>query len=145
MKTSGNGQKEAIEKASKILSGANTVYLATNGSHGHPNLRAMSPAKTDGVKNIWFATNAGSSKVRELLNDGHAVIYASAPRNAGECRFWGSVEVLTDVSSKKKVWKEEYKAHFPDGVSSEDLTVLRFDVSNGIYTNKNMENFEFKN
>jgi general stress protein 26 len=145
MKKGENGQKEVIEKVSKILSGAKSVYLATNGSHGHPNLRAMAPAQVDGVKSVWFLTSAMSSKIQEIQNDGHAVIYADAPRNAGECRLWGIVSVMSDAASREKAWKDEFKEHFPDGASSEDLRVLRFDVSNGIYTNKNMESFEFKN
>jgi general stress protein 26 len=104
----------------------------------------MAPLRLDGVKSIWFATEAGSSKVQEILKDGNAVIYAEAPRNAGECRLWGNIEVLSDAVSKKKVWSEELRAHFPDGVNSPEMRVLRFDVSNGIYVTTNRELFDFK-
>jgi general stress protein 26 len=145
MKKSENEREEAIEKISKILSGAKSVYLATNGSHGHPNLRAMMPAKAEGASSVWFVTNAESSKVQELLKDPSAVLYASAPRNAGECRLWGKVEVLSDPASRKHAWNEAFKEHFPEGAEAENLRVLRFEASNGIYTNKNKESIEFKN
>jgi general stress protein 26 len=105
----------------------------------------MAPLKIDGVKSVWFATYEGSSKVQELLKDGNAVIYAEASRDATECRLWGNIEVLSDDASKKYVWSEELRDHFPDGADSPEMRVLRFDVSNGIYIDKNREIFEFKN
>ena len=145
MGTNENGQKEIVEKAAKILSGAKTVYLATNGSHGHPNLRAMAPAMVDGIESVWFMTFAGSSKVKEILRDNHAVLYAWSSRSGTECRLWGTVDVLDDAASKKKVWSEEFREHFPDGPSSENMRVLRFNVSNGTYVNKKMEAYNFEN
>jgi len=133
-----------IEKAAKLLAGAKTVYLATNGSHGHPNLRALSPVTVEGVRTVWFATDAVSNKVQELQNDKHAVIYVDAPRAACECRLWGFVEILDDMESREKIWNEEVAKHCPDGIESPDLRVLRFDVVNGRYTdNKKMETFPF--
>ena len=146
MKSGADGQKEAIEKAAKLLSGAKTLYMATNGSHGHPNLRAMMPVKVDGVKSVWFLTDAASSKIVELAHDGHAVLYAEAPRMAGECRFWGTVAIFDDFSVKQELWKEDYRPHFPNGPESENMRVLRFDVSNGVYVSyKDMESVPFKN
>jgi len=141
-----NGKKEVLAKAAKLLSGtkAKTVYLATNGSHGHPNLRAMVPIMVEGVKAIWFATSAKSNKVLELQNDNHAVVYFDAPRMAGECRLWGFVEILDDMESRKKVWNDMIANHFPDGIESPDLRALRFDVTSGIYVNKNWEIFPFE-
>ena len=145
MKKTETDTNDVTTKTAKLLAGAKTVYLATNGSHGHPNLRAMAPVKVEGVKTIWFVTIAGSCKVSELQNDKHAVVYVEIPRMGGECRFWGYVEVLDDKESRKEVWNDKVKEYFPEGVNSPNMKVLRFDVTNGIYTNKNMENFTFEN
>ena len=145
MKKTENGANDVIAKTAKLLAGAKTVYVATNGSHGHPNLRAMVPiAVEEGIRAIWFATSAESSKVLELQNDKHAAVYVEAPRMAGECRLWGYVEVLDDMESRKKVWNDLTAKHFPDGVESPDLRALRFDVTSGIYVNKNWEIFPFE-
>ena len=144
MKKTENGANEVIEKTTKLLAGAKKVYMATNGSHGHPNLRAMAPIKVEGANIIWFTAFAGSSKILELQNDNHAVIYFDAPRMAGEFRLWGFVEILDDMESRKKVWNDITAQHFPDGIESPNLRVLRFDTVNGTYTNKNMETFPFE-
>ncbi|MDR1578739.1 MAG: pyridoxamine 5'-phosphate oxidase family protein, partial [Synergistaceae bacterium] len=101
-------KKEILEKASRILETAKCVYMATNGENGHPNLRALVTAKVEGAKTLWFVADEESSKVQELLRDDKAVIYAPAARGAGEARFWGNVEILDDMASKKKVWSDEF-------------------------------------
>jgi general stress protein 26 len=135
---------EAKERSAKILSGVKTVYLATNGSHGHPNLRAMTIARVSGVKTIWFAAAAGSSKFAELERDGKAVVYASDSRKTAECRLWGYVEIFDDPESKKIVWRDELeKFLFVEGIESPDVRALRFTVTSGIYRNKTGAEGEF--
>ncbi|MDR3164260.1 MAG: pyridoxamine 5'-phosphate oxidase family protein, partial [Synergistaceae bacterium] len=102
-------------------------------------------AKAEGVKTLWFVASEESSKVKELLRDDKAVIYVPAARGGGEVRFWGNVEILEDMASRKKVWSDEYAAHFPNGIESPDVRVLRFQVSNGIYVDKNWQRHAFKN
>jgi general stress protein 26 len=138
-------KKEVLEKAAKLLESAKCVYMATNGENGHPNLRALETTRAEGAKTLWFVSDEESSKVQELLRDDKAVIYVPAARGAGEARFWGNVEVLDDMASKKKVWSDELTEHFPGGIESPNIRVLRFKVSNGIYADKNWEKHEFKN
>jgi general stress protein 26 len=145
MKTNEISAEQAMSKTERVLAGAKVVYMATNGSHGHPNVRAMSTAKTDGVKTMWFVTDAGSSKAAELANDNKSVVYAMAPRGAGECRVWGSVDILDDEESRQSVWREDFEEHFSDGPDSPELRVLRFNISNGVYSNKAGKSGEFKN
>ena len=38
MKKTENGADDVLAKTAKLLAGAKTVYLATNGSHGHPKI-----------------------------------------------------------------------------------------------------------
>ncbi|MDR1915000.1 MAG: pyridoxamine 5'-phosphate oxidase family protein [Synergistaceae bacterium] len=146
MKAGEFSNKEARAKIEKMLSGAKIVYMGTNGSHGHPNIRAVSPAKIEGVETIWFVTDLNSSKIIELVKDNKAVVYALGARMVAECRLWGYVTILDDAASKKSVWHDDLKKHlFPDGVNSSSLRVLRFDVSNGYYSSKGGKCGEFKN
>jgi general stress protein 26 len=145
MKTNELKAEEAKTKTGRVLAGAKVVYMATNGSHGHPNVRAMSTAKAEGVKALWFVTDAGSSKVAELAGDNKSVIYAAAPRGAGECRVWGSVDILDDGASRKTAWRDEFMEHFPGGAGSPELRVLRFNIANGVYRSKAGKRGEFKN
>lgn len=136
MKESELSRKEARAKAEKLLDATKIVFLATNGSHGHPNVRAMMPVKCEGVEKLWFCCDLESSKIIELVKSDKAVVYGYAPRTLAEFRLWGSVEILEDTASRKLVWNDELKKHFPGGVNDPTMRVLRFDVISGLYRNK---------
>jgi general stress protein 26 len=129
-------REDAMAKAMKLLSGAKTVFLATNGSHGHPNLRAMTPIKFEGVHTLWFATSQESSKVNELAGDNKAAVYGYSPRSMSEFRLWGNVDVLDDEGSREHIWTEALKKHFPEGANDPGMRVLRFSAVSGMYTAK---------
>ena len=127
--------KEAREKTEKLLEKVKAVFLATNGSHGgHPNVRAMMVAKNEGIVRIWFGTSLDSGKIIELVKDNKATIYGYSPRTMTEFRLWGNVAILDDAESRKHIWRDEFKVHFPGGVNDPNLRVLRFDASNGVFS-----------
>lgn len=144
MKSMELSAKEAREKAEKLLEKAKAVFLATNGSHGgHPNLRAMVVAKSEGIVRMWFCTSLGSDKILELVKDDKATIYGYSPRTMTEFRLWGSIVILDDPESKKHVWNDAFKEHFPGGVNDPDLRILRFDANNGVYSTPDGKNGQF--
>jgi general stress protein 26 len=129
-------QEEARTKAEKLLSGVKTIFLATNGSHGHPNVRAMAPLSVDGVGILWFGTSLESSKIIELVKDDKAAVYGYSQRALSEFRLWGNVTILDDHASRKHIWTDDLKDHFPGGVQDPDLRVLRFQTVSGLYSGK---------
>jgi general stress protein 26 len=129
-------REEARAKAEKLLSGAKTLFLATNGSHGHPNLRAMVPLLIEGVEVLWFSAHQESSKIIELAKDDKAAVFGYSPRSISEFRLWGSVEVLDDMASKERVWTDALKEHFPGGVQDPNLRILRFRSISGLFNAK---------
>ncbi|GHV29388.1 hypothetical protein FACS1894167_08620 [Synergistales bacterium] len=137
MKEETYNAKDAQEKAYKLLfGGANPLFLATNGSHGHPNIRAMKPLYMDGVKSIWFATALESSKIIELIKCEKAVIYGYSSKTLAEFRLWGSAVILDDAESRKLVWNDNLKEFFTEGMSDPNMRVLRFDTLSGVYSGK---------
>ena len=126
-------QKEARAKVEKLMANVETMFFATNGSHGHPNIRAMMPVRIDGTQAVWFATSLESSKLIELVKDNKAAIYGYAPNSMAEFRLWGNVTILDDHESRHLVWTDELKEHFPEGADDPILRVLRFDVVSGLY------------
>ncbi|MDR1885079.1 MAG: pyridoxamine 5'-phosphate oxidase family protein [Synergistaceae bacterium] len=146
MKSEEINHKDAKAKAEKLLAESKLVFMGTNGSHGHPNVRALVPMKFEDVRTIWFATDLHSSKILELIKNNRAVVYAFSQKSMTECRFWGAVTILEDAASRKHVWTDELKKHFEGGVDDPRLRVLRFDISNGVYgSNKDGKSGSFTN
>lgn len=124
---------EARTKAEAILRSLPGLSVATNGENGYPDLRALAIGHVDDVQTIWFSTSSCSKKLKELAADPRATLYGFDMQSMGEFRLFGSFEVRTDTESRKKVWKDEYKAYWPDGIDSPNMTVLKFTTKSGIY------------
>ena len=60
-----------------------------------------------------------------------------------EFRLFGNVELLSDSVARKKIWRDEFIEHFPDGIDSPTMIVLRFNTDHGVYENYMKENGKF--
>lgn len=123
---------ETQEKIRAAIAGVEEVILATNGSHGHPNVRTMCLACGNGIDTMWFVTSLESSKIIELIKSSKAAVYIRASGDA-EVRLWGTVAILDDHDSRRYVWKDYMKDSFPGGQEDPNMRVLRFDVISGLF------------
>lgn len=124
--------EEAQDKIRAITDVVEEVILATNGSHGHPNVRTMRIACGNGVDTLWFVTSLESSKIIELIKSSKASVYIRSDGDA-EVRLWGTVAILDDHDSRRYVWRDYMKECFPEGEEDPNMRVLRFDVISGLY------------
>jgi general stress protein 26 len=68
--------------------------------NGFPNSKAMlPPRKREGIKYIFFTTNASSLRVKQYLNDPKACIYFFDKRFFKGVMLRGTMEVLHDSAS----------------------------------------------
>ena len=124
----------AKERAKELLAPMGTVFLATNGDDGRPNVRAMSVTKCDGLKTVWMISGISSGKSKELLKDPNCTLYATKMDDTAdylELRLRGSIELLDDAESRAAVWHDAYNAYFPGGKSDPELRVLKFTADSG--------------
>jgi general stress protein 26 len=122
--------KDRIQKAFEKIP---FVSFGTLGTNGWPNVRALMVVVKDGVETLWFATETTSSKIAELKANPKAILYGYDVESMLEFRLFGKVEMLTDSASRQKIWSDEMIQHFPDGIDSPNMVVLRFDTESGFY------------
>jgi general stress protein 26 len=119
------------------------VSLATFGTDGYPDVRVLLVTAKDGVDSIWFATETTSGKIAQLQKNPKAAIYGYSRETMTEFRLFGKVELLTDMASRQKIWKEEYIQHFPEGINSPTMVILRFNTERGMYDSYGREMGKF--
>jgi general stress protein 26 len=115
------------------------VSLATFGPDGYPDVRVLLVSANDGVDSIWFATGTESPKIVQLQKNPKAAIYGYDMAAMTEFRLFGSIELLHDSVSRRKIWRDCFLQHFPEGVDSPTMTVLRFNTDHGAYDNYGKE------
>lgn len=117
---------EAIEKALALVGRSEIAMLGTNGDDGYPNIKAMINVEHHGLKEVWFSTNTSSRRVSQLLQDSKACVYYVDFDQWMGLMLVGSVEVLQDMESKERLWREGSEKYYPQGVTDPDYSVLRF-------------------
>ena len=117
---------EAIEKALALVGRSEIAMLGTNGDDGYPNIKAMINVEHHGLKEVWFSTNTSSRRVSQLLQDSKACVYYVDFDQWMGLMLVGSVEVLQDMESKERLWREGFEKYYPQGVTDPDYSVLRF-------------------
>jgi len=138
---------DAAETKSRILQMLNkecvVVSVATFGTDDYPDIRALVVTANDGVDTIWFATETTSRKIAQLQKNPKAAIYSYDGEAMTEFRLFGTVELLNDAASRRKVWQDDFTQHWPDGVDSPNMIVLRFNTDRGVYDSYGQEAGKF--
>lgn len=120
------------------------VYISSVDESGYPCTRAMLGVRErDGIKTMYFSTNASSMKVAQYKANPKSCIYICDKRFFRGCLLKGDVEVLTDSASKQRLWRDGDTQYYPQGVTDPDYCVLRFTIHSGrYYSNFKSEDFE---
>ena len=134
---------EAKSRILQMLDKETFVSLATFGTDAYPDVRVLLVAAKDGVDSIWFATETTSSKIAQLRKNPKAALYGYDMETMTEFRLFGSVAMLTDAASRRKIWQDVFVQHFPDGVDAPNMIVLRFNTDHGIYDSYGREAGKF--
>jgi general stress protein 26 len=126
-------KEEAIREALALANRSGIAMLGTNGDKGYPNIKAMIKMENEGLNRIWFSTNTSSKRVSQLLRNSKTCVYFVDLEQWMGLMLVGDVEVLQDIESKQRLWREGFEKYYPLGVTDPDYCVLRFTAQWGNY------------
>jgi general stress protein 26 len=126
-------KEEAIREALALTNRSGIAMLGTNGENGYPNIKAMIKMENEGLNRIWFSTNTSSKRVGQLAQNPKTCVYFVDFEQWMGLMLVGNVEVLQDVESKQRLWREGFEKYYPLGVADPDYSVLRFTAQWGNY------------
>jgi general stress protein 26 len=118
-------------KVYELLQGYDNVMLVTHGKGGRLDARPMNVAQLDDNCDLWFLTHV-DEKVEELRANPVAQVVAQHEQDSW-LSLSGTVEVLNDRQRVEALWKEPYRAWFPDGKDDPNLRILAFRAEHGEY------------
>ncbi|MGE5654147.1 MAG: pyridoxamine 5'-phosphate oxidase family protein [Bacillota bacterium] len=124
---------DAKREALSLVVSSRAVVVACNGQDGYPYTKAMFKMEHDGLKTVWFSTNTSSQRVAVFQRDPRASLYFMDAEEAEGVMLVGEMEILDDLESRKRIWREGYERYYPLGVSDPDYSVLRFTARWGRY------------
>jgi general stress protein 26 len=127
---------EAIKAALELANRAEIVMLGTNGDNGYPNIKGMIKRENEGLRTVWFSTNTSSKRVPQIMKDSRTCVYFVDFEQWKGLMQVGTMEVLQDPESKKRLWEDYDIKYYPEGVNDPDYTVMRFTAEWGNYYHK---------
>jgi len=122
--------KEAV--IGKMADTSKFVYIGYLDALGYPVTKAMlAPRERKGIKEFWLTTNTSSNKVRCFKSNPKASLYFVDTRSYRGFSLQGTMEVLEDEESKRRIWKMGDRLYYKGGVSDPDYCVLHFVADRG--------------
>lgn len=123
--------EEGRRKAQDLLSLSEIAMVGSNGGDGHPHIKAMFKIRADGLRHVYFSTNTSSRRVSQFRQDPKSCLYFFDPDVFCGLMLSGTMEIADDPELKQRLWREGWKAYYPQGVTDPDYTILQFTASWG--------------
>ena len=112
------------DKVIDMLDDFDTAMMITHAPSGPLDCRPMHVAKSDLRQGgpLWFITSAESQKVMEIAHDATTLlIFQEGDRYVA---VWGRSTVSQDRDRIDELWREPYRAWFPQGVGDPDIRLV---------------------
>ncbi len=113
---------ETRDAALRFLRESAVSHLATVWE-GNPVGRAMQIARVDDDFTLWYATAAGSPKMRHL--EGNPRVCVTASDGARDVRVFGRARVVSDQATRHGLWRDAWRRYFKFGKDDPQYVLLR--------------------
>lgn len=119
--------RDAEKTVGNMIDKEKTIFVGSVDAEGFPNIKAMlQTRKREGIKHIYLSTNTSSMRVSQFLKNNRACLYVCNTRFFKGVMLRGTMEILTDSTSKEMIWQEGDTMYYPEGVTDPDYCVLKF-------------------
>jgi general stress protein 26 len=118
----------ALEQLREKIKGIRIAMLTTIDEDGSLHSRPMATQETEGDRDLWFFTAAGSPKVGEIERDQRVNLSYADPDDQRYVSVSGTARLVRDRAKAKELWNPLLKAWFPKGLDDPELALLRVQV-----------------
>jgi general stress protein 26 len=124
---------EANEKIKDLAEKADICLFTTNLGKLPLTTRPMSTRAVDDDGIIWFFSREGSNKNQEIERDNRVQLFYSNTGSQEYMTLYGTATIMKDEAKAKELWSAIAKTWFNEGVNDPELTIIRFDPTDGHY------------
>jgi general stress protein 26 len=119
-----NDIQKYLEITRYIMEQAEFCFLITHSRQGELHARLMQPFKPEDDLSVWCGASFTSRKVHEIeANKLVTLTYHYQPENA-YVSLQGRATLEGDITLRKKYWRSEWSAFWPDGPEGGDYHLI---------------------
>lgn len=97
--------------------------LVTHAGEGRLRARPMAIAQVEEDSRLWFLTGAETAKTHEIASDTRVHIVCQNDRSA-YLSLGGRANLVRDRAKIAKLWKEPFRAWFPEGKDDPEIVLI---------------------
>jgi general stress protein 26 len=105
--------KSALREMFDLIEGIETAMLATRRPDGHLVSRPMATQARAPGADLWFVTDAGSEKLREIARDPHVNVSYCRPRGRAWVSVSGTARATRHRATVRRLWRPDWALWFP--------------------------------
>lgn len=124
---------EDIDHLQNLIRGIRIAMMTTVCRDGSLCSRPMATQGSQFDGGLWFFTKADSAKVGGVEEEGQVNLTYEKSLESVFVSLSGRATLVQDRQQIEKLWTEDLKAWFPEGVNDPQLALLRVDVSKWAY------------
>jgi len=118
-----------LDRLNQLIAGIPMCMLVSVHANGQLHSRPMATQAISDDGFLWFFTSAQSSKVDEIRNDREVNVAYSDHANLRFVSVAGTCELVRNHSISERLWRDEYKRWFPEGLDDPDLILLKVTIN----------------
>jgi general stress protein 26 len=123
----------AFKKLKDMAEDIKFCMFCTIGYDGTISSRPMTTNEVDADGNIWFFTNKLSEVSIEADQKKDVCLAYACPNDSDYLSVTGVASIVLNKAKIKELWKDAYKAWFPDGISDPDLALIKVNPAKAEY------------
>jgi general stress protein 26 len=121
-----------LAKLIQLIRGFDTAMLVTHAPDGRLRARPMQVARVEDSAELWFLTGNDSPKVQEIQSDSHVQVVFQEERDH-YVALAGLANLSHDRGKLDQLWKEGFKAWFPNGKDDPNICLIQVQPTEGEY------------
>lgn len=114
---------DQLENIRELLEEFDTAMLVTHRQDGYARGRPMAIAKVESNCGLWFFTGRDTGKVHAIEDD-QKVLVVCQDEHSRYVALQGTAELVADRRKASELWREPYRAWFPQGVEDPELLLI---------------------
>ena len=115
------------------LKSFDTAMFSTIGANGLIHARPMMTQEREADADLWFVTSRATLKIDELEANPSVGITYFRDSDKAYVSIAGRAKVTDDQVRIRQLWKESWRAWFPDGPEQSDIVLIKVEVVEAEY------------
>lgn len=124
---------QEVERLAELIKGIRIAMMTTVSCDGSLSSRPMATQDSPIDGGLWFFTYIDTTKVEDVKDESAVSLTYENPLESVYVSLSGRAVLVKDRKQMEKLWHEDLREWFPDGLNNPQLALLRVEIERWSY------------